>query len=511
VGPPAVWRFRWALVFCAVVVSVAAGCSGGGGKPKAPADPLRGALSYLRADSAAVFVVATDSKGGPVAGLDRLGSAYKGWPSLKRQIESAVGLAGINLDRLRPQLGNPFALGITRLGKRVGAIRLQDPAALRKDVERRIGDGKAERLDESDGALAWREKGLRSQALAYSAATGDDLVVAQSEQDLKEALDAVGGDNVLLDRALTAALARLDPRALVRLAGDSQRLLATGDPGQAADARTVAWIRALGTFAGAFQADGRGVTLDLQVRTDRVKLGKDQLPLATGATAPLLHDPRAPAAVAVNRPEQLFRFLEKILGATDPGTFARLQAGEDQLQAIFGVNVNKDLLHEIDNLSLAATSRRTVTLEGRLRPGSEAAFTQSLDRAQPFIEGVAGDLLSATGTVEARGAGAQRVWLIRNRGQTIARYAVRSGTLVATIGPGDLPVPVRGRRLPGVSGSLVIRGNPVPVAPLVKLLPGVPPELVDLIPRLPNVTVGVRAETDALTVRARVPVRRKGR
>jgi hypothetical protein len=505
-GPPAACL----LLVCAVLAAGAAGCSDGDGNQETPGDPLRGALSYLRADSAALFVVATDPESGPVAELDRLGSSDRGWRDLKRQIESSIGLAGIDFDRLRPQLGNPFALAITHDGNRVGAIRIRDPAALRKDVERRINDRKVEGLDETEGALAWREKGLRSQALGYSAVIGSDLVVAQTEQDLKQALDAgEGSQDLPSERALMSALGRLDPRSLVRVVGDAQRLLASGDPVQAADARKVAWVRALGTFAGVFEVGRSGVTLDLRVRTDRVPLRADQLPLEPGPTTPFLHRQRAPAAVAVHRPERLFRFLENALEATDAGTFARLRAGEDQLRAIFGVDVHRDLLDEISNLSLAADSRRRVTFVGRLSPGSEAAFERALDSAEPFIEGVTGELLSANGTVEARGAGERRVWLVRNRGLTIARYAVRDGALVGTIGSGDLPGPVRGRRAAAVSGALVIKGDPAPVAPLVRLLPGVPRELVDVIPRLPNVTVGVRTETDALTLQARVPAHRR--
>jgi hypothetical protein len=387
-GRPAAF-FRCSFLVCAALAAGAAGCSDGDGKQKRPADPLRGALSYSRADSAAVFVVATDAKSGPVAGLDRLGSSQRGWRALKRQIELSVGLAGIDFDRLRPQLGNPFALAVTREGNRVGAIRLRDAATLRKDVEERIDNGRAERLDETDGALAWRERGLRSQALGYSALIDSDLVVAQSERELKEALDAgEGGDNFLSQRTLTSALARLNPKSLVRLVGDSQRLLSTGDPLQAADARKVAWVRALGIFAGAFGVERRGVTLDLQVRTDRVRLREDQLPLEPGAPRPLLHDRRAPAAIAIHRPQRLFRFLEKALQATDPGTFARLKAGEDQLRAIFGVDVHRDLLDRIENLSLAADSDRNVTFVGRLSRESEAGFERALDRAEVLIEGI---------------------------------------------------------------------------------------------------------------------------
>jgi hypothetical protein len=492
-----------------VLVAGAAGCSNGGAAPAKPADPLNRALSYLGADSPAVFVVATDPERGPIADLDRLGAA-RGWRPLKRQLESSIGLAGIDLDQLRPQLGNPFALAITPAGKRVGAIHVHDPAGLRRVVDARFATGKAQRLDSDHGALAWRDRGGPPGALAYSAAVDGDLVVAQSEPDLREALDAAGGnDNLLAEQSLSSTLKRLDPRALVRVVGDAQRLLSSADPYQAADARKVPWIRALGTFAGVFEVGKHAVTVDLNVRTDRLTLAKDQLPLVPGSSAPRLHDPHAAAAIGIHRPQQLFRFLERTLAATDPGTFARLQAGEDQLRSIFGVDVHKDLVQKITNLSLATSTRRAVTFEGLLPKGAAPAFTRALDRAQPFIEGVTGDLLPSSGTVEARGAGAQRVWLVRNRRATIARYAVRGGELVGSIGSGDLPAPVRGRELPGAKGALVLKGDPAPIAPLTRLLPGVPKELVDVIPRLPNVTVAVQAETSGLVVRARVPA--KGR
>jgi hypothetical protein len=502
-GSPPPRRFRRVLlVACALLVAGAAGCSGGDAKREKRADPLKGALSYLPADSGAAFVVATDSR----TGLGGLGSAVKGWRSLERRVRSSVGLAGIDFDRLRSQLDNPFVLAVAKDGSRVGAIRVRDPGALRREAERRIGHGNAERLDEHDGALAWRDRGLRPQAFAYSAAVDRDLVVAQSEEALRKALDAAGGRNFLSDGQLVAALGRLAPGSTVRIVGDAQRLLSSGDPGQAADARRVPWIRALGLFAGALEARRSAIVLDLRIRTDRAKLGEGDLPIEPGARPPLLHDPGAAAAVAVHRPARLFRFIEKVLQATDPGTFARLQAGEDQMRSVFGVDIRKDLLEKITNLSLAARSSRSVTFEGRLVPGAQSAFTRALDRAQPFVQGVTGDLLLSSGTVEARGAGAQRVWLVRSRSSTIARYAVRDGTLIGTIGAGDLPAAVRGRRLAGASGALVVKGDPAPIAPLVRFLPGIPKELVDIVPKLPNVTLGVRADTEALTLRALAPI-----
>jgi hypothetical protein len=484
-----------------------AACSGDGADRKQPADPLAGALSYLRADSAAVFVVATDPDRGALAELDKLGSDFKGWRSFKRKIESSIGLAGLDLGQLRSQLGNPLALAVTSDGNRVGAVRVQDPAALRRAAEARISDGKAERLDDYEGAILWKDDAAGRGALAYFAAVDFELVVAQTEQDLKDAIDAAASENLASDGAFAAALGRLEADSLLRVVGDAQRLLSSGDPGRAADARKIPWIRALGAFSGASKVTGREIRTDLRLRTDRVRLSEGQLPLAPGPRPPSLHDLSAPDAGAVRKPEQMIRFLRQSLAVSDPGAAARLAAGIDQLRSIFGVDADRDLLAKITNLSVARRSARTTTFEGRLERGAGPSFARAVDRAQPLISGVVGQLVPGA-TVEARGAGASRVWLVRNRGRTIARYAVRGDTLVGSVGSGELPPPTQGERLRGVSGALVVKGDPARIVPLARLLPGVPVELLDIVPRLGNVTLGVRAETDELTLRARLGVTR---
>jgi hypothetical protein len=508
-GPPAARRLRWALLLaCAVLAAGPAGCSDNGADRKKPADPLAGALSYLRTDSAAVFVVTTDRDSGPLAQLDELGSRFKRWRSLKKRIESSIGLAGLDLRQLRPQLGNPLALAVAGDGHRVGAVRVRDPKALRSAGLARVDAGRAERLADHAGATLWKEKGAARGALAYSAAVDSDLVVAQSEQDLKDAIDAAGGsENLASGGTFFSTLKRLDADSLLRAVGDLQRLLASSDPDRAADARKIPWVRALGTFTAVSKVSRQAITTDLRLRTDRVRLSDDQLPLAPGPRPPRLHDPGATDAIAVRKPEQLIRFLRRSLAVSDPGAAARLGAGIDQLRAFFGVSVNRDLLAKVTNLSVARVSSRTTTFEGRLEPGARLAFARALDRSQPLISGIVGELVPGT-SIQARGAGDSRVWLVRSRGLTLARYAVRGDALIGSVGSGGLPVPSEGKRLRGVSGALAVKGDPARIVPLAGLLPGIPAELLDIVPRLGGVRLGVRAETGELTLRAQLRVGR---
>jgi hypothetical protein len=498
----------WALAVAAVaLVAGPAGCFDGDDERRLPAGPLAEALSYFPAGSGAVFVIETDLQRGPFKRLDELGSRFRRWRAFKNEIEAEIEKQGLDFDRIvRPQLGNPFALAVAENGRRVAAIRVKDPHGLARAARDRIADGRAERLDDYKEAILWKEKGTRAQALPYSAKLKSDLVLAQSEQELKDAVDRAGGsDNLAFDRSFSAALDALGPGSLVRGVGDAQRLLESPDPGQAVEARKVPWIRALGIFTLAARVEQRGIGIDFELRTDRVRLSDDQLPLAPGNAAPRLHDPRAPAALALREPERLVRFVERTLKVTDPGRFARYEAGVMQLRSVFGVDLHRDLLARITNLSVAALSATSTTFEGTLEPGSGRDFARALDKALPLIQGVVGDLVPGT-TIEARGGGAKRVWFVKNRGLTVARYAVRRETLVGSVGFADLPAPVAGKRLAGARGSLSVRGDPRRIAALVDLLPGIPEEAVEIFSGLRDLTLSFRIETRALTARGRVEV-----
>jgi hypothetical protein len=487
---------------------VAPGCSGGDDERRVPPGPLAAGLSYLRSDSAAAFVIATDLRKGAASELDRLGS--DGRRGVEAVVRSQVGQRGIAFPAtIRPQLGNPLVVGITRRGDRVAASRVRDAGQLRRAVEGLLDQRRAERLDDYEGALAWKEK-RPAQDATYGAVHGQELVVAHSEKDLHEAIDASrGSKNLASNQAVMATLTRLGPDALVRAVGDAQRLLESRDAGQAADAREVPWVKALGVFTLVAKVTGRAVGVDFSLATNRVTLTERDLPLAPGPASPRLHDPSAPASVAILEPQQLVRFLERTLRATDPDRFQRYETGVDQLRAILRVDLHRDLTDKITSLSLAATAATAFTFEATLEPGAGPAFRRDLERARLFVEGVLNDVAPGT-TVEVRGSGPQRVWVVENRGLTLGRYSVRGGKLVGSVGPARIPPPVRGRRLPGVQGSLVLRGDLGRIGRVLGALVAVPDQAFGVISRLGDLTLGVRTEPQALVARGslRVGLRR---
>jgi hypothetical protein len=489
------------------IVAGVVGCSGDGAKDLPPG-PLPAALSYLPAGSGAVFVVETDPEGGPYRRLDRLGSRSPRWMSLKKRIEAEFRKQGLDFERIvRPQLGNPFAFAITPDGTRVGAIQVTDPAALRRSAELRIAAGEAQRLDDYEGALVWKEKAARGSTLRYSAARESELVVAGSERGLKDAIDSArGSDSMAFDAAFASALRDLGRDFLIRGVGDARRLLQNADPGQAAEARRIPWVNALGMFTLTAGVERRGIGIDFELRTDRARLTAGQLPLAAGARPPRLHDSGATASLALRDPEQLIRFGEKLLRVRDPDRFHRYQAGVDQTRAFLGVDFHKHLLSRITNLSVAAVSPTAATFVGTLQPGSERTFAGALDRAKPLVEGILRELTPGT-NVEARGSGPGRVWYVKNRGFTLARYSVRGGALVGAVGLSELPKAVRGRRLVGARGALSLKGDPKRIASFARVIPGIPGVVFRTLSGLGDLTLSVRAEPRALTARGRIEVR----
>jgi hypothetical protein len=484
-----------ACLFLAVTLGLS-GCFGGDDERAIPATPLAAGLSYLRSDSAAAFVTETDLRRSAPSGVGRLGA--DGRSGVEAVVRSQIGQRGTEFrSTIRTQLGNPLVTGITRRGRRVAAIRVQDTARLRRAIEEDAGRGRVERLDDYEGALVWKEK-RPAQDATYGALHEQELVVAQSEKDIHEAIDAArGSNNLASEEAVTATLTRLGPASLVRAVGDAQRVLESGDPGQAADSRNVRWVKALGIFTLVAKVEGRGVSVDFSLATNRVRLTERDLPLAPGTSSPRVHDPGAPASVAILEPQQLAGFLEQTLRATDPDRFARYQTGVDQLRAILRVDLHRDLIDKITSLSVAATAPTAFTFEATLEPGAGTAFRRDLDRAQLFVEGVVNDVAPGT-SIEVRGTGPERVWVIKNRGLTLGRYSVRAGKLVGSVGPARIPPPVRGRRLPGVEGSLVLRGDLGRIGRLLGTLFAIPDQAFGVVSRLGDLTLGVRTETKGL-------------
>lgn len=483
-----------------------AGCSRGD-DAQPPAGGLLRALSYLPADTGAVVVAQTDPDSGQLKRLDELGSRFESWDAFKKMLKADLAKQGLDFDELaRPQLGAPLALGFDGDGRRIGAIHLKDPNRLGRALAERVAGGKAKRLDDYKGSPVWAQTRAGRQPPAFAATRNGDFVIANSEQALKAAIDAArSGDNLAGQRTVTSALEGLGTEPLVRAVGDAQRLIEKSDLSGSSEARTLPWLRALGRFTLVADVGHDDLTIDFHLATNRAKLTEKDLPIASGPAAPLLHDLTAAAAIGVRKPDQLARFVERTLELTSPDEFARYRATIGQLKTFFGVDLHRDLLSKITNLSLALGSGVAVTFEGKLVPGSASGVVRALERAEPFIQGAVREILPGA-RIERQGGGGRPVWVITRGGLALGRYAVKDETLVGSIGFASLPKVVQGQRLKGAIGALSLRSDPRRTGQLIAIVPGIPTEAADILSRLGEFTLNVRAETHELTARARVRV-----
>jgi hypothetical protein len=498
-GPAVTWlslRRALAVAAAAALVTFIAGCFGGDGDEAKPPGPLPAALSYIPGDSGLVVVVPTDLERGPLHQLDRLGRRLERWRGFKQRLLRTLARAGFDRELLRDQLGNPLAFAPLASGDLVGALRVKDGTALKQAVERRIEAGHATRLDDYKGAFRWHERGG-----TFAAVSGADLVLAPNQKELEQALDAgEGSDSLAFDERIRATLDRLGADALVRAAGDAQRLLER-DPAEAERLRKIPWIRALGAFEAVSRVDRRGAAVEFRLRSDRAPLSQQDLPLAPGAAAPIVHDSEAAATVAVLEPDRLARFLERSVSVTDPDSYGRYASAVGQLRGLFGIDIHRDLLQKAESVSVALASRRALDFEARLRKGAGAEVKRTLTRAGPAIGFALGDLLGG-GTLVQRRWG----WEVRRGRLVVARYAVRGDSLVGSLGRAELPRARGGRRLPNANGSLALRGDLSRIGAFLGLALDFPEQTLDVVSGLGDLTLSVRTETSGVSARGRLEV-----
>jgi hypothetical protein len=489
-------RRALAVAAAAALVASLAGCFGADDRTPKPPGALPAALSYIPADSGLVVVVPTDLERGPLHELDRLGRRLERWRGFKQRLLRTLARAGFDLDLLGGQLGNPLAFAPLASGDLVGALRVVNGTALRRAVEQRVEAGRARRLDEYRDAFRWHER-----SGTYAALSGDDLVVAPNQKELNQALDAGGGsDSLAFDGKIRAALDRLGADALLRAAGDSQRLLER-DPAEADQLRQIPWVRALGAVEAVARVDRRGAAVEFRLRTDRAPLSEADLPLAPGPAAPVVHDLEAAATVAVLDPDRLARFLERSVSVTDPDGYGRYATAIGQLRALFGIDVHADLLEQAKSISVALVSGTAVSFEAPLRRGAGRELERTLTKAQPALEFAFGDLLRGTSLVKRRS-----VWEVRRGRLLLARYAVRGDSLVGSLGLGTLPRAGAGRRLPNANGSLALRGDLGRIGGFLGLALDFPRQALDVISGLGDLILSVRTETSGLVGRGRLEI-----
>ena len=448
------WR-SWTI---AVVVSLAVfgigcgdeGAGGGSGADEqasapAPEGALRKALSYVPDDASVLIVLQTDLQRGPLARLDRAAADSPLWKRVKRDIVSDPDY-DFETD-VRPQLGNPAVSGAGKTGEEsYGALQVKDPQALRKVIQRAIRTDREERLPSYKGALVTRDRKKDDEfSSRYSALTGDVLVTGDTVRDVKRGIDAGTDDGI---PALAKKLPEGGSDVVLQAAGDGRRFVALVDDEDLRKASRAPWFQALGDLTAITRVEGAEVRTEFTQKTDRRPLTPAELPLHAGATAPKLHAPAEPTVLGLVDPDQTARFFEQLARLADPQGYREYQAGLGEIKGALGIDLHKDVLARIEDLSLAFGQGREASFVARLSEAKQPGdLPRLLTRLQPFISGVLEEQADGARLVVPKSG--SDVWTVQRDGREIARFAIRGNAVIGTVEGTQLPSPGAGRPAPG--------------------------------------------------------------
>jgi hypothetical protein len=379
------------LVACVAV----AGCGERG--EALSSSSLDEALRYLPADApfAAVLDTSPDSEQLEDAGevLQKLGLERR----VQRQIAEMLDASPADIERIEAVLGNDFVIGSTdakalvdRTAEEasggagdtsgdaknfVAAIRATDEAELRDLVERE----NAQERRESHGATIYEDDSGERFAVKE-----DVLVLAASEQQLEAALAIRDSDDGLTEEDFEAASEDVPEDALLRVYLDVEQLLRASDEDEAKDALRSKWVGALRTAGvGLSLESSNAVDVDFDLNTDAGELSEQDLPIATGGKSPHVLNRTDDINLALREPSQLLEFVQETLAAVDPGRFAGLRVGKEEIGRQLKIDVDEDLVGQFSgDMALSIDGSR---FSARVEVEDPAALERTLAKSAEVL------------------------------------------------------------------------------------------------------------------------------
>lgn len=441
------------LTACVLVLAVVVGgCGGDDASPPPRADPLRDALAYLPEESLGVGLVATQLQRGEAGALAGRLQRVPATELLLGQATRWAAEAGLDLDALERQAGNPVAVAFPDLADLtvhrtpLAAWSVRDPGALRERIEAAV---ERQSLDPAgtyrDAQLFRAEDGSPAYARA-----GAVLLLAKDTDTLKLALDRKAERRGLTPAALSERLEGTPPRAPVRLSVSAPFALAGPD---FAELRKIPWVAALERVTLAVGADSRSITATAAFDTSESDLVAGDLPVAAGAETPLIPEFGALRA-GLREPAATVTFARRVWNALNPQAVRAFEAALAPLREA-GVEFDRDLLGNLAGPALVATDLQDSRL--RVRLADPEGFADALSRGRYLL----GPVFAALGlpglqfTVALDGA-----MQVSSNAVLIARAAVVGGELVVSTREQDLARVARAPRIePGedTEGAFVVR------------------------------------------------------
>ena len=477
---------RLAAVLLAALALVAAGCGS-----KSSGSGFDTALRYIPKNSAVVIAIDTNPDGGQWQQVDHLIGKFPFGGQVKAQFKNAFSArTKLDYDKdVKPLLGNDLVVAVTGARQQptaqtpyVAAWKLKDEAAARRLIQ-----ATTQKSGTIDGLDVYG-----TPPTNFGVIKDGTLVYADTMSALQAALKRSGGSDHMTEGDFNAALGDLNKDSLIRVEGDFQTLL-TGP--QAAAARKVKWLSALRTFALTLRADSDGVEYAYKFDTDPAGLTSNDLPLASGATAPPVVKRAGELGFGIRNPAQIVSFAQQTASITNPTGYGKYVRDKAKLSKQLGVDVDRDLIGQLTgNASISVAIDGGVAAKADLRDPTAAAAT--LKKIAPRLASVArgrgktvslsraGNLYVLTPT-----SGNKIVFGVIGKSFVVASDAARAAQFA-----GESPSPVSGAK-----GSLVFYSDARALANAIaaKRGQGVAAQIVTSA--LGDLTGSVRTETSGIT------------
>ena len=427
---------RYLSVILVLGLLALAGCGGGDDSGSA----LDEALAVLPKDAPFAVAVDTDVEGDQFKALDKLVGRFPFSGQIKEGLKNGIEESGGGLDYeedVKPLLGNPLVVGALD----AGAITDESNDNLLAAVKVKDKD----KLDDLISKTKPRKAGEASDADIYhegdtTFAVKDDLVVfANSDAQLKSALERADGDDHLDEDTFNEGLSGLPDKALARIYADVEALLKS-DPGSA-DARRIKWIAALRQVGATLTAKDDGLDIDFRARTEG-DLSDDDLPIAPGDEAPPVIRRPGEIGLGIRDLAHIVTFAENAGQSIDPAGFGDYEQAKKTIDRQLGVSLDDDLIAQLDGDVSAS-----VALDGgfgvRADLKDPAAFEKTLAKVSDVLPSF------------AEGAGFGQVRLSKPRGSNgfYSLTQADGGTVVFGVVDDVLVVADDARRAAALAGA----------------------------------------------------------
>jgi hypothetical protein len=404
-----------------VTVLGAAGCGGHDSKPSTALDD---AVGYFAKDAPFVAAVETDPDGPQLRQVRSLAGALPVTGLLADRVQRLTGFDFVRYGRdIRPQLGAPLVIGLTRPAGRggidtvlVAALRVKSPAKAKQFLLRQpgfVGDGK------SSGVRIYQNV----PQSRYAAVDGDVLLLATNRDILEQALAMHRSDNRMRESGFERDVAGLPAGALVRVSADPRTMIGV-DP-RLRPALDVKWLASMRRLGATLKALPNGAALDFRIATDAGSLTNADLPLAPKPGVVPLIGGKDKIQVGVREPGRLARLAVAVWKAIAPKRAAlakRLQPA--------GVDLERQLPRHLADVAVVAFDPFTREFAARAAINDAPGVKSGIEALAPVLP-AAGALFGFPGLgLATPEAGENFYALAKPNGKTVV-FGVVGNSLVA--------------------------------------------------------------------------------